>query len=131
MPPSPESLYQPLVQAPLLPLHLTVAIYVAVGLLAVILILLFRLNAQVALLSHRLRNPASRSGGSTATNPTRPNPATAESQEDNETTTVEAGPGTPFEEFLDEDPKHRTLPKKEQFKAYRKWRADKGLNWSK
>jgi hypothetical protein len=35
-----------------------------------------------------------------------------------------------FQEFLDEDPTRSELPKKEQFAAYRKWRKEKGLNWS-
>jgi hypothetical protein len=38
-------------------------------------------------------------------------------------------PGTPFEEFLNEDPSRRLLSKKEQFAAYRDWRSQKGLNW--
>ena len=35
-----------------------------------------------------------------------------------------------FEEFLNEDPSRRDLPKKEQFAGFRKWRDEKGLNWS-
>ena len=35
-----------------------------------------------------------------------------------------------FQEFLDEDPSRAELPKKEQFAAFRKWRREKGLNWS-
>lgn len=35
-----------------------------------------------------------------------------------------------FQEFLDEDPSRADLPKKEQFAAFRKWRNEKGLNWS-
>lgn len=34
-----------------------------------------------------------------------------------------------FEAFLEEDPARRELPKKEQFAAFRHWRAAKGLNW--
>ena len=34
-----------------------------------------------------------------------------------------------FEEFLEEDPSRRDLPKKEQFAAFRQWREEKGLNW--
>ena len=34
-----------------------------------------------------------------------------------------------FQEFLDEDPQRKDLPKKEQFAAFRKWRSEKGLNW--
>ncbi|KAB2638678.1 MAG: hypothetical protein DVB25_07245 [Verrucomicrobia bacterium] len=36
-----------------------------------------------------------------------------------------------FETFLAEDPQRLLLAKSEQFKAYRHWRRDKGLNWSK
>ncbi len=35
-----------------------------------------------------------------------------------------------FESFLDEDPARRSLPKNEQFAAFREWRKDKGLSWS-
>lgn len=34
-----------------------------------------------------------------------------------------------FEVFLNEDPARRELPKKEQFAAFRRWRAERGLNW--
>lgn len=34
-----------------------------------------------------------------------------------------------FNEYLDEDPGRRELPKKEQFAGFRKWRSEKGLNW--
>ncbi len=43
---------------------------------------------------------------------------------------VETSPGGAFEAFLEEDPSRRDLTKGEQFKAYRKWRQEKGLNWS-
>jgi hypothetical protein len=34
-----------------------------------------------------------------------------------------------FEAFLEEDAARRELPKKEQFAAFRRWRAEKGMNW--
>jgi len=34
-----------------------------------------------------------------------------------------------FQEFLDEDPSRKELPKKEQFAEFRKWRSATGLNW--
>ncbi len=34
-----------------------------------------------------------------------------------------------FENWLDEDPSRRELPKKEQFAGFRKWRAEQGMNW--
>ena len=39
--------------------------------------------------------------------------------------------GGAFEVFLDEDPARRELPKGEQFAAYRRWRHERGMNWSK
>ncbi len=36
-----------------------------------------------------------------------------------------------FEEFLNEEPSRRELTKVEQFRNFRKWRQEKGLNWSK
>lgn len=36
-----------------------------------------------------------------------------------------------FDEFLQEDPQRQLLSKKEQFDGFRKWRKEKGLNWSK
>ena len=35
-----------------------------------------------------------------------------------------------FETFLAEDPARGQLTKSEQFSAYRRWRREKGLNWS-
>lgn len=35
-----------------------------------------------------------------------------------------------FRQFLEEDPARREMPKKEQFSAFRKWRSERGLNWS-
>jgi hypothetical protein len=43
---------------------------------------------------------------------------------------VETSPGGAFEMFLDEDPSRLKMPKSEQFKTYRKWRQEKGMNWS-
>ena len=42
----------------------------------------------------------------------------------------ERAAGGAFEEFLNEEPKRRMLPKNEQFAEYRRWRQEKGLNWS-
>ncbi|MEI6675198.1 MAG: hypothetical protein WCO57_08485 [Verrucomicrobiota bacterium] len=36
-----------------------------------------------------------------------------------------------FETFLKADPARRQLTKSEQFRAYRRWRQQQGLNWSK
>jgi hypothetical protein len=45
-------------------------------------------------------------------------------------TVSETSPGGAFESFLSEDASRRSLPKAEQFAAYRRWRQEKGLNWS-
>jgi len=42
-----------------------------------------------------------------------------------------SAPRGEFETFLAEDPARQQLTKGEQFRAYRRWRQDKGLNWSK
>ncbi|MBG7606514.1 MAG: hypothetical protein IZT59_00550 [Verrucomicrobia bacterium] len=107
------------------PLSITILSYVGVVLLALILIVLVRISGKISTVAHRLRKMGSHSEKSSSTS------RDASSDDETEAQTVEAGPGSPFEEFLNEDPKHRTLPKKDQFKAYRKWRAEKGLNWSK
>ena len=43
---------------------------------------------------------------------------------------AETGSGGAFEEFLNEDKSRRSLTKSEQFAAYRRWRQEKGLNWT-
>ena len=44
---------------------------------------------------------------------------------------AEPSPGSAFEAFLAEDPSRSGLGKAEQFAAYREWRKERGLNWSK
>lgn len=43
---------------------------------------------------------------------------------------AESSGGGAFEEFLNEDPARKGLSKSEQFAEYRRWRQEKGLNWS-
>ena len=43
---------------------------------------------------------------------------------------AESSAGGAFEAFLNEDQSRRGLPKGDQFKAYRKWRQENGLNWT-
>ena len=43
---------------------------------------------------------------------------------------AETSPGGAFEAFLEEDPGRRDLTKGEQFSSYRRWRQERGLNWS-
>lgn len=106
------------------PLSVIILAYVAVGLLVLILMLLLRISSQLTIVANRLkRSSRSEAASSMAT--------LSESDCSQESAPVEVGPGTPFEEFLNEDPENRRLSKKEQFTAYRKWRAEKGLNWSK
>lgn len=89
--------------------------YVCLALLIAIFFLVLRINAKLSVLSNKSSH--ANHTGSTA-NETEETP-----------TNVEVEPGTPFEEFLNEDPARRALSKKEQFAAYRDWRSQKGLNW--
>ncbi len=85
------------------------------ALLLVIILLLLRITSRLDSLSYRRsERPASQKPTQTE-NPSPP--------------PTEVEPGTHFDEFLSEDPQRRALSKKEQSKAYRKWRDDKGLNW--
>lgn len=97
------------------PLSITILCYTAVFIMIVITVLLFRINGRLATLSARL-SKSSR--------------ASKLAEPDAEPQQVEVASGTAFEKFLEEDPKRRSLAKKEQFKEYRKWRDEKGLNWS-
>lgn len=44
---------------------------------------------------------------------------------------ADSGSRGEFEAFLAEDPARRQLAKNDQSSAYRRWRRDRGLNWSK
>lgn len=83
--------------------------YACLALLIAIFFLVLRINAKISNPSNR---PVQKSN-----NPEEPEPD------------IQVAPGTPFEEFLNEDPTRRSLSKKEQFAAYRDWRSQKGLNW--
>ncbi len=56
--------------------------------------------------------------------------SSGEEAAENRLRTAEGSGGGAFEEFLNEDPARRMLPKGERFAAYRKWRREKGLNWA-
>lgn len=101
---------------PSFPLSITILCYIATGALVLILFLLILINSKVSALSAKL---------SRSTRAAKIEDADAASG------SVEVHSGTHFEEFLNEDPERRRLAKKEQFKAYRAWRTEKGLNWSK
>ncbi|MES2983400.1 MAG: hypothetical protein V4727_13900 [Verrucomicrobiota bacterium] len=89
--------------------------YLCLALLFAIFFLVLRINSKLSGVSNKASKPTS----------------SASSSNDSEETeyNVEVAPGTPFEEFLNEDPSRRSLNKKEQFAAYRDWRSQKGLNW--
>lgn len=101
---------------PSFPLQITLLCYIATGALVLILFLLILINAKLSGLSANLFRSSR-----------------AAKIEDTDTSrdVVEVPSGTNFEEFLTEDPERHKLSKKEQFKAYRAWRSERGLNWSK
>lgn len=101
------------------PLSITILSFIATGVLVAILLLLIVINSKLSALSIEV---------SRSSRPILPVKAEEKIAPPIE---VEVGAGTHFEEFLNEDPERRKLPKKLQFKAYRAWRTEKGLNWSK
>ncbi len=104
------------------PLSIIILCYVATGLLVLILLLLFIMNSKLSALYAKLSRPSRY----TKPESSEPTPDSVDPPDE-----VEATAGTHFEEFLNEDPERRKLTKKEKFKAYRAWRSEKGLNWSK
>lgn len=101
---------------PSFPQSIIILCYLATGVLVAILLLLLGINSKLSALSAKL---------------SRSSRAAKVEDQDAAPNVVEAPSGTHFEEFLNEDPERRKLTKKEQFKAYRAWRSEKGLNWSK
>ncbi len=98
-----------------LPLPSDIIGYTCLALLIAIFFLVLRINSKLSGISNH------------SSKPSRPSPSSTASEETEHN--VEVAPGTPFEEFLNEDPSRRSLSKKEQFAAYRDWRSQKGLNW--
>ena len=91
-----------------------ILLYSALGLLLVLLLLAFGILRRLS----RLRKSfVEFQGRHAAGTDSAPSPA-------------ETSPGGAFEIFLSEDPSRGSLPKGEQFAEYRKWRQEKGLNWS-
>jgi flagellar biosynthesis/type III secretory pathway M-ring protein FliF/YscJ len=90
-----------------------ILLYVVLGLLVILLGFAFGIRRRLARIERRLLAAASHSETSASA------PSVAETS-----------PGGAFESFLAEDPARRDLPKKEQFAEYRKWRQEKGMNWS-
>lgn len=107
---------------PQFPLSITILAYIATGALILILLLLFNIHARLGIVAAKLSSRSSRSVSVKI--------PVEETEKTENPKASEPEPGTLFDEFLKEDPERRSMPKKEQFKAYRKWRADKGLNWS-
>lgn len=113
---------------PSFPLSIIILCYIATGALVLILLLLFIMNSRLSALSAKL---------SRSSRPTKPETYEASQTKiespdvDEKHDTGEVPAGTHFEEFLNEDRERRKLTKKEKFKAYRAWRTEKGLNWSK
>lgn len=85
----------------------------ALGLLVLLILVSWSISRRLARLERRLAEISTRSGVDTTP------PSSAETSA-----------GGAFEAFLGEDPARRAMPKAEQFAAYRKWRQEKGLNWS-
>jgi hypothetical protein len=89
--------------------------YVSLAFLIAIFLIALRINSKLSDLSIRDKKV------------NRPNPSSNTEQETQNNVNVLLG--TPFDEFLNEDPARRAMSKKEQFAAYRDWRSAKGLNW--
>ena len=90
-----------------------ILLYVATGLLVLLLVLGWRISRRLARIEQRLDHMANRPD-----------------EEISQPSVAETSPGGAFETFISEDPARRLLPKSEQFAAYRKWRQEKGMNWS-
>ena len=90
-----------------------VLLWICVGAAGIGFLILMRVLSRLARLERLLRHSDSRRETANAV----PSPA-------------ETSAGGAFETFLAEDDARRSMPKKEQFSAYRKWRQENGLNWS-
>jgi len=86
-------------------------LFTALGLLVLLIFVSWNISRRLARIERRL------APWQASSDPTPPSAA-------------ETSAGGAFEAFLSEDPARRNLPKGEQFAAYRKWRQEKGLNWS-
>ncbi len=102
---------------------ITFLLYTAVFLLAIILIVLLRINHHLSNLS--LKNSHLSQPSSIEEIKSLAKEISGESPKESL-----ALSGTRYEEFLKEDPSRSSLSKKEKFIAYRKWRKQKGLNWN-
>lgn len=94
---------------------LTLLVGLTLGLVIWVLALVFRISSRLERLENQLKQGARRE----SSDPEESDPSVAETSR-----------GGAFEAFLDEEPERRGLSKAEQFSAYRKWRQEKGMNWS-
>lgn len=83
------------------------------GLLVLVLLLIFQISGRLS----RIERHVAQDGSHPETAGQAPSAA-------------ETSPGGAFETFLNDDPGRRELTKGEQFKAYRRWRQENGMNWS-
>jgi hypothetical protein len=90
-----------------------ILLYVAVGLLVLLLVIAFGIRRRLSRIERRLLVMQAHREDSMDG----PSPA-------------EISAGGAFEMFLREDAARKDLPKSEQFAEYRKWRQRQGLNWS-
>lgn len=90
-----------------------IPLYVVLGLLVILVALAFGIHHRLTRIEKRLSGAAER-----------------RDEIDSTPSSAETSAGGAFEMFLAEDPERRNLPKREQFADYRKWRQEKGLNWS-
>lgn len=97
------------------PLSATILLILATLLLGLILAVLLRLNTNIRILTQILSKTS----------------RISKTHSESEANEAIVKAGSHFDTFLKENPECRSLTKKDQFKAYRKWRGDKGLNWSR
>jgi hypothetical protein len=84
-----------------------------IGLLVLVLLLLWRIQARLARIESQIMSASTRGAA-----------------RDSAPSAAETSAGGAFETFLSEDPARRAMSKSEQFAAYRDWRQQNGLNWS-
>ena len=94
-----------------MPIELSLADWIIIGLLALVVLLLVSIQLTVARIERRLASQSLAKERS----------AHVESQEGSESV---------FDQFLAEDPARLKLSKTEQFAAYREWKKERGLTWS-
>jgi hypothetical protein len=95
------------------PTLLPILIYTTVALILLLLVISWRILVRVGRVERMLTRESS-----------------DEPESSDRSASLECQPGGPFEAFLAEDPSRVNLSKSEQFAAYRRWRQEKGLNWS-